>query len=57
MASFRELQTRNVIPNWRSYNKTSQLGELDYAQSSPKSVELFPIDSSLVSGEKISDIV
>ena len=45
MASFREIQTRNVIPNWRSYNKTSQIGELDYAQSRANSVELFPIDS------------
>lgn len=28
MASFHEIRPRNVIPNWRSYQRTSELGEL-----------------------------
>ena len=29
MANFLEDKNRRVIPNWRSFNKTSHLGELD----------------------------
>lgn len=36
MASFLEDKNRRVIPNWRSFNKTSHLGELDSFNNSFK---------------------
>ena len=46
MASFNnEIKTRNVIPNWRSYKKTGELGEFsDVHVNSPSKGFVFPID-------------
>ena len=45
MASFNEIKTRNVIPNWRSYKKTGELGEFrDVRAKLPGEGFVFPID-------------
>lgn len=45
MASFNEIKTRNVIPNWRSYKKTGELGEFrDVRAKLSGEGFVFPID-------------
>jgi len=44
MASLKEDEKRNVVPNWRDYNKTSKLGEFGSASRNRVQIELFPID-------------
>lgn len=46
MASFNEIKTRNVIPNWRSYKRTGELGEFkDVCSTTPNDGIIFPIDT------------
>lgn len=44
MASFKEVKARNVVPNWREYNKTAKLGEFGSPTIISQPLELFPID-------------
>lgn len=45
MASFIADKKRNVVPNWREYNKTAQLGEFgDFDLHRPSVTSFFPID-------------
>ena len=45
MASFKVDKKRNVVPNWREYNKTAKLGEFgDDKNSIIPTVNFFPID-------------
>lgn len=49
MASLKEDEKRNVVPNWRDYNKTAKLGEFgNPAAIANKPLELFPIDEYVV---------
>ena len=48
MATFKEDDRINVIPNWRDYNKTAKLGEFGSTAIIPKHLELFPIDEYVV---------
>lgn len=44
MASFNENDKRDVLPNWRSYNKTSCIGEFDSSTNTLFSVPFFSLD-------------
>lgn len=44
MTSFKEEETRNVVPNWREYNKTARLGEFGSPSVIARPLKLFPID-------------
>lgn len=44
MASLKEDETRNVVPNWRDYNKTARFGEFGSSAAAAKPIEFFPID-------------
>lgn len=45
MASFITDKKRNVVPNWREYNKTAKLGEIgDYGHHRSTDSNFFPID-------------
>lgn len=44
MASFNEKDKRDVLPNWRSYNKTSCVGEFDASINTQFSVPFFSLD-------------
>ena len=44
MASLKEDETRNVVPNWRDYNKTARFGEFGSSATAAKPIEFFPID-------------
>ncbi len=48
MASFKEDEKRNVVPNWRDYNKTAKLGEFGSSPIATQPLELFPIDEYVV---------
>lgn len=48
MTSFKEEETRNVVPNWRDYNKTARLGEFGGTSTIIQPLELFPIDEYVV---------
>ncbi len=49
MASLKEDETRNVVPNWRDYNKTAKFGEFGSSAAIAKPLELFPIDEYVLS--------
>lgn len=49
MASFKEDENRNVVPNWREYNKTARLGEFGSVAAISKPFEFFPIDEYIYS--------
>ncbi len=49
MASLVEVKNRNVVPNWREYNKTAKLGEFGSVSTILKPAELFPIDEYIQS--------
>ena len=44
MASFKENDRRDVLPNWRSYNKTSCMGEFGASINTQLSVPFFSLD-------------
>lgn len=44
MASFINTSERNVVPNWRNYKTTAQLGELDGNNATILKFPIFPID-------------
>lgn len=41
MASFNEKEKRDVLPNWRSYTKTSSAGEFNASTNSQYNVPFF----------------
>lgn len=48
MASLKEDERRNVVPNWRDYNKTAKLGEFGSSAIAAHPLKLFPIDEYVV---------
>ena len=49
MASFKVDKKRNVIPNWREYNKTAQMGEIgDNRVQIVSPTSIFPIDEYIL---------
>lgn len=56
MASLKEDERRNVLPNWRDYNKTARLGEFGDSSSTAKPLELFPIDEYIVAWQNNKSI-
>ena len=51
MASLIGDEKRNVVPNWRDYNKTAKLGEFGGVAVVTNPLKLFPIDEYVVSWE------
>ena len=51
MASLTDGEKRNVVPNWRDYNKTAKLGEFGGVAVVTNPLKLFPIDEYVVSWE------
>lgn len=47
MASFNEIDRRNVLPNWRSYIKTAISGEFQSSNKQNFIIPLFPLDEYL----------
>ena len=56
MASYKEKETRNVVPNWREYNKTAKLGEFGSTSIVARPIELFPIDEYVVAWQNSNSI-
>lgn len=56
MTSFKEEETRNVVPNWREYNKTARLGEFGSPSVIARPLELFPIDEYVRDWQKYKSI-
>ena len=56
MASLQEAEKRNVVPNWRDYNKTAKLGEFGCTVAVIKPLELFPIDEYVLSWQNNKSI-
>lgn len=52
MTSFKEEETRNVVPNWRDYYKTARLGEFGSTFVNVRLPELFPIDEYIRSWQE-----
>lgn len=44
MSSLTINSVRNVVPNWRNYKKTAEMGELNGNNATPIRIPLFPID-------------
>lgn len=56
MTSFKEEETRNVIPNWRDYNKTARLGEFGSTYAIIRPLELFPINEYIRAWQEYKSI-
>lgn len=56
MTSFKEEETRNVVPNWREYNKTARLGEFGSPSVIARPLKLFPIDEYVRDWQKYRSI-
>lgn len=56
MASLKEDEKRNVVPNWRDYNKTAKLGEFGNAAANTRALELFPIDEYVLAWQNNKSI-
>ena len=52
MASFNENDKRDVLPNWRSYIKTSSMGEFNASSNSQCNVTLFSLDEYIYEWEE-----
>lgn len=52
MASFNENDKRDVLPNWRSYIKTSSMGEFNASSNSQCNVPLFSLDEYIYEWEE-----
>lgn len=56
MASIKDDEKRNVLPNWRDYNKTAKLGEFGSVVSVAQPLELFPIDEYIAAWQNNKSI-
>lgn len=56
MASFNEIDKRNVLPNWRSYIKTAISGEFQSSNKQTFIVPLFPLDEYIFAWKENRDI-
>lgn len=52
MASFNEKEKRDVLPNWRSYTKTSSAGEFNASTNSQYNVPFFSLDEYIYAWEE-----
>lgn len=56
MASFNEIDKRNVLPNWRSYIKTAISGEFQSSNKQNFSIPLFPLDEYIFAWKENKNI-